>query len=402
MVGAIESAAAVAVQVPSAADAAKAANDAYVYGLPLMEFVRQARQQTSVTVPNSQSDAPLNQFGSARQLADARNEVIVQPNNDTLYTMGHVDLASGPLVVHVPAVPNHRYYSFEFLDPYTNVFGYVGTRTIGDGAGNFVLTGPGFKGRIPAGLGRVITTHRTAKEPSGVAFFDALGDALPANPPPAHDAAILRELATIGVGPGRHPSEEHLSAATLAALSTAVAKGHDNIYALRLKVAAPSVAANNGWFVPPPDIAAYGTDYALRGVVALFGIAANRPAEAMYIVGAVGGGVFLNGAHRYMIHFAPGHLPPARYFWSVTMYDQNFFLVPNAINRYEIGNRSPGLRRNRNGSLDIYPQRTAPAGHLSNWLPSPAGQFEVTLRLYGPKPAALKRTYVNPPITPTG
>ncbi|MGZ4174428.1 MAG: DUF1254 domain-containing protein, partial [Solirubrobacteraceae bacterium] len=237
---------------PSPAEAATAAHDAYVYGFPLMEFVRQRRQQTSVTVPNSQSDAPLNQFGSARQLADARNQVIVQPNNDTLYTMGHVDLAAGPLVIHVPAVPNHRYYSFEFLDPYTNVFAYVGTRATGDGAGNFVLTGPGFKGRIPAGLRRIrspyrrawivgrtlvygaadlpavhriqngyrllplsefirhgvnwqrprprrITTkHRTVTEPTGVAFFDALGDALAANPPPAHDAAILRELATIG------------------------------------------------------------------------------------------------------------------------------------------------------------------------------------------------------------
>ena len=160
------------------------------------------------------------------------------------------------------------------------------------------------------------------------------------------------------------------------------------------------MAANNGWFVPPADIAAYGTDYVLRGVVALFGIAANRPAEAMYIVGAVGGGTFLNGAHNYRIHFAAGHLPPARYFWSVTMYDQNFFLVPNAINRYEIGNRSPGLRRNTDGSLDIYLQHTAPAGHRSNWLPSPTGQFEVTLRLYGPKPSALQRTYVYPPITP--
>jgi hypothetical protein len=454
MVGAIESGSASAAPAPSAAAAAKAANDAYVYGFPLMEFVRQARQQTSVTVPNSLSDAPLNQFGSARALADARNQVIVQPNNDTLYTMGHVDLAAGALVVHVPAVPNHRYYSFEFLDPYTNVFAYVGTRATGDGAGNFVLTGPGFKGRIPAGLRRirspyrrawivgrtlvygsgdlptvhriqngyrllplsefirhgvnwkhptprrVVTKHRTVTEPTGIAFFDALGDALAANPPPAHDAAILRELKTIGVGPRLHPSAEHLSASTLAALTSAVANGHDNLYSLRLSLAAKSVAANNGWFVPPADIAAYGTDYVLRGVVALFGIAANRPAEAMYIIGAVGGSAFLNGSHDYRIHFAPGQLPPARYFWSVTMYDQNFFLVPNAINRYEIGNRSPGLVHNADGSLDIYLQHTSPAGHAANWLPSPTGQFEVTLRLYGPKPSALKRTYVYPPITP--
>lgn len=440
----------------SSAAQTKAANDAYLYGLPLMEFLRQARQQTSVTVPNTLSDAPLNQLGSARKLADAHQQVIVQPNNDTLYTMGHVDLARGPLVLHVPAVPHHRYYSFEFIDPYTNVFAYVGTRTTGDGAGNFVITAPGFKGRIPAGLHRIrspyrrawlvgrtlvsgasdlpavhriqdgyrliplseyvlhgpgwqpprphriITKHRTIKEPSGLAFFDALGDALVANPPPARDAAILHELATIGVGPGRHPSREHLSASTRSALIAAVANGPTQINALRTELATPSILANNGWFVPPADIAKYGTDYRLRAVVALFGIAANRPAEAMYIVGAVGGGALLNGAHNYVIHFAAGHLPPARYFWSVTMYNQAFFLVPNAINRYEIGNRSPGLHYNADGSLDVYLQRSEPAGHRSNWLPSPQGVFEVTLRLYGPLPTALHRTYVYPVIAQTG
>src|ERR1700733_4129186 len=77
--------------------------DAYDYGIPLMEFLRQAREQTSVTVPNSLSDAPLNQLGSARRLADANHQPIVQPNNDTLYTMGHIDLTAGPLVLHVPA-----------------------------------------------------------------------------------------------------------------------------------------------------------------------------------------------------------------------------------------------------------------------------------------------------------
>jgi hypothetical protein len=168
-------------------------------------------------------------------------------------------------------------------------------------------------------------------------------------------------------------------------------------------VAASSVLKNNGWFVPPPDIADYGTDYQLRGVVALFGLAANRPAEAMYIVGATDPmHNFLNGAQKYKIHFAAGHLPPARYFWSLTMYNQAFFLVANSINRYEIGNRSPGLRYNPDGSLDIYVQRTPPAGHQSNWLPSPAEQFQVTLRLYGPLGAALNRVYVYPPIARTG
>jgi hypothetical protein len=90
--------------------------------------------------------------------------------------------------------------------------------------------------------------------------------------------------------------------------------------------------------------------------------------------------------------------PPARYFWSLTVYDKNFFLVPHPIHRYEISSHTAGLRYNPDGSLDIYLQSDNPAGHASNWLPAPtAGQFQVTFRLYGPEPAALGRTYVYPP-----
>ncbi len=436
----------------------QAAQDAYVYGIPIMEFLRTARQQTSVTVPDQHSDAPVNQLGNARTLSNATEHVIVQPNNDTPYTMGHVNLAGGPLVLHVPAVPNHRYYSFEFMDPYTNVYAYVGTRATGDGAGNFLIVGPRWHGRVPHGLrvirspyqltwlaGRtlaygpsdlpevhriqngyqlvplgayervglryrpprprhIVTTPTRYAEPTGLAFFDRLGDALKQSPPPARDHAILSELATIGVGPGRHPSSEHLPAATVAALQAAVAGGPAAMVALKTQVAAPSVLANDGWFVPPPDIAAYGTDYKLRAVVAINGLAANRPVEAMYIVGVMDSThAYLNGSHTYTIHFPAGQLPPARYFWSLTMYDSSFYLVANPLNRYEIGNRTAGLHYNADGSLDIYLGATAPPGHESNWLPSPAsGQFQVTLRLYGPEASALHRTYHYPPIVRTG
>src|SRR5581483_11060377 len=123
---------------------------------------RQARTQTSVTVPNQLSDAPINQLGNARHLANVKHQVIVQPNNDTLYSNAHLDLSAGALVLHVPAVPGHRYYSFEFLDPYTNVFAYVGTRTTGDGAGNFLITGPGWHGVVPAGMRRIRSPYGRA------------------------------------------------------------------------------------------------------------------------------------------------------------------------------------------------------------------------------------------------
>jgi hypothetical protein len=85
------------------------------------------------------------------------------------------------------------------------------------------------------------------------------------------------------------------------------------------------------------------------------------------------------------------------------MYDQNFFLVQNPINRYELASHTAGLKRNPDGSLDIYIQHTPPAGHESNWLPSPAsGRFEVTLRLYGPEASALRGRYTYPPIMRVG
>jgi hypothetical protein len=440
----------------SESQAQKVGTDAYVYGIALMEFVRQARIQTSVTVPNALSDAPLNQLGNARQLADVKHQVFVQPNLDTLYTMGHLNLSQGPLVLHVPAVPHHRYYSFEFLDPYTNVFHYVGTRATGDRSGNYAITGPRWHGHLPRGLHRIrsafqlawivgrtavygphdlsnvhrtqngyrliplkqyerhglrwhprrprriVKKHRSVPVPTGLSFFDQLGTALAADPPPKRDAAILRELRTVGVGPGLHPSQENLSAAVRAGLIAAAKNGMTDIYALRLSLAGKSIGVHNGWYVPSSDTGLYGTDYDLRAVVAVNGLAANRPVEAMYIVGAADQQhALLNGSHDYVIHFAAGHLPPARYFWSLTMYDESFFLVPNRLNRYALGNRSPSLKRNRDGSLDIYLQRTAPAGHRGNWLPAPAGQFEVTLRLYGPGKSALKGTYVYPHITRT-
>ena len=333
----------------------------------------------------------------------------------------------------------------------------MGTRATGDGPGSFAITGPGFHGRLPRGVRRIrsayqhvwlvgrtlvggpadlpavhrvqdgyrliplrafrkrglayapprpkqiITTHTKAVEPTGLAFLDALGDALAQNPPPARDAPILAELATAGIGPGLHPSQESLSTDVIAGLTAAVANGPADVYSQRVKLAAQSIAVNNGWYVASPDIGAFGTDYPLRAVVAVYGIAANRPIEALYPVGATDTtGHLLNGTNSYVLHFAAGQLPPARYFWSLTMYDQNFFLVPNPIDRYEIGNRSPFVK-NPDGSVDVYIQSSAPAGHEANWLPSPAaGTFEVTLRMYGPLPSVLNGSYRYPSITRTG
>ena len=368
--------------------------------------------------------------------------MIVQPNNDTLYTMGHLDLARTALVLHVPKVSGHRYYSFEFLDPYTNVFRYVGTRTTGDGAGNFLITGPGLprtgaarSAPDPLGLpalwlvGRTLVrgaadlpaVHRVqdgyrtdpagrlagsrpglARAPAGARGQPPSGrrrargawpsstrwaPRWPRTPRrPATPRSCARCARSASVRACIHPPSTSARPCS-ARCRPPGDSGYQHVFTVRTAIAAQSVLRHDGWFVPPFINGAFGTDYAYRAVVALFGIAANRPQEALYIVGVTDPThAYLDGSHSYVIHFAPGQLPPARYFWSLTMYDQNFFLVSNPLGRYALGSDTPGLRRNPDGSLDIYVQHTAPAGHLSNWLPAPAsGHFEVTMRLYGPR-----------------
>ena len=154
--------------------------------------------------------------------------------------------------------------------------------------------------------------------------------------------------------------------------------------------------------MPPPDIGAYGTDYTLRAVVALQGLAANRPAEAVYDVGITDSSLnFLNAAHAYVVHFAPRRLPPARYFWSLTAYDQNFFLVANPLKRYALGRSQPeSAAQRRRIARHLSPAHRARRRTAGNWLPTPAtGNFEVTLRLYGPRASVLDGTYKLPPIT---
>ena len=439
----------------SQAQAQQVGTDAYVYGIDPLEFDHQTQLDTSVTVPNQYGNAPINQVGNQRVLTTPANQhkEIVGPSNSTLYSNAHLDLTEGPIVLHVPPVPDHRYYAWEFLDPYLNVFHYVGTRTTGNSAGNYVVVGPKFKGKLPAGLtvvraaydhvwlfGRtlvygksdlpeahkiqdgykaiplhafervglayqppkprkVVTNPTDRGTPTGLAFYDALGDALAKYPPPARDHAILAEMASAGIGPGRHPSSENLPSDTAAGLTAAADNGPAHVFALRVQFASQGAAKHNGWFQTLPDTGSWGTDYAYRAVVAVYGICANRPVEATYGVGVQDStGTLLNGSHSYRIHFPAGNLPPVKYFWSMTVYNIQTWLIANNYGKYSIGSNK-GVKYNKDGSLDVYVQPTPPAGHETNWLPDPPNtQFILITRMYGPKPSVVNGTYQYPSI----
>jgi len=154
----------------------------------------------------------------------------------------------------------------------------------------------------------------------------------------------------------------------------------------------------NGW-ISMFGLGDPGNGMLLRAAHAqLFPGPVNVPQEAMYwTTSGDGAGHTLSGAHDYIIHFPPGGLPPNNAFWSLTMGDAQNRFVANPINRYSVSDRS-GLMPNADGSVDIYLQNTAPAGHESNWLPAPSGKFILWLRVYIPGAAILNGKYTVPPI----
>ena len=150
------------------------------------------------------------------------------------------------------------------------------------------------------------------------------------------------------------------------------------------------------------NVGNFGGDYGTRAVVALVGLGANLPQDAIYPSAFVDGdGNPLSGENKYVIHFDKDATPPVNAFWSITMYDPDSFFVPNALNRYALSSWMP-LKRNRDGSLDLYLQKDSPGkDKQANWLPAPAGEFNVTLRMYWPTekaPSIIDGTWKPPAI----
>jgi hypothetical protein len=416
------------------------AAQAYVYGEAMLQEQRVIGR------------FPANTLISITQLADPTERLIPAPNVDTLYTTARLDLTSGPLILHVPE-EHGRYYTFQFMDAYTNSFAYVGRRTTGTHVGNYAVVGPGWHGHLPSGVKRITaptptvwvlgrTLVKSAADvarvnaiqheysltplsgypgrpsaalylprsplrpvalPTGLAFFDAMDAAMASNRSPASARALLRRFASVGIAPGRTVSTEHLSSAVRQGLLAGLKTGRAQVNRYQAAIKAASERRHNGWLVPPAATGNYGTNYLLRAYISQTALGANVPAEAEYPFAFVDHRrKRLRGTHRYVLHFAAGELPPVKAFWSLTMYDQGLFLIPNALNRYAIGDRTPGLRRNRDGSLDIVIQHTPPNGSRSNWLPAPAGRFALALRLYQPKAPVLRRTWPLPTLRRVG
>jgi hypothetical protein len=228
------------------------------------------------------------------------------------------------------------------------------------------------------------------------AYLGVLAEALKKNPPAPADAPMMVRIAKIGIVPGQDFDASKLPDALRIALKAAPRLAHAKIMA-HVRDAG---ALENGWIVTTRT-GRYGTEYLQRATVTAVGLGANRPQDAVYPMSEKGAdGHEYSGLYRYVLHFDKGQEPPVKGFWSLTMYDDKYFFVPNPLNRFTLSQRDK-LTTNPDGSVDLYLQRDNPGGDKeANWLPAPPGKFIPMLRLYWPTetpPSILDATW-KPPL----
>lgn len=430
--------------------AAEIGVDAYIYGYPLVTMEYTRRVMTNVEKPEG-THAPMGQFLRMREYPNAKFKDITAPNADTLYSTAWLDVSKEAYVLSLPD-EDGRYFLMPMLSGWTDVFQVPGKRTTGTKAQAYVITGPNFKGQLPEGLkelksptslvwilGRTYCTgtpedykachaimdqyklvplssygkpytpplgkvdpsidSKTAvreqvNKLSAVEYFTLLAKLMKENPPAPEDAPLLAKIAKIGLVPGQDFDTSKLPADAAKSIPETAQKaimGH-------FKQAGTD---ENGWIFTTKT-GLYGTDYLQRALITAIGLGANRPQDAVYPTSDVDGeGKSYSGANKYVLHFPKGQTPPADGFWSLTMYNGEYFFVDNPLNKYTVSPRN-SLKYNDDGSLDIYLQHDSPGQDKEpNWLPAPKDKFILMMRLYWPRetpPSIIDGTWKIPPV----
>jgi len=416
-------------------------DSAFQYAYPLYALA-QTRYRAVQDPSNPQGHSP-NTLRHERELSDHTSRWITAPNNDTLYSNAWLDLSRGPVRVRADAMPRGRYWSIAFMDAFTNNFAVLGQRLDDEGPVDVTLAGPRDHGtsapgrvmRAPghdvwmfcrclvegpedlphshamqdrlhvlgpadeARAGRVVPTR--SRDPHN--FLAVVNELLARNPAPPSERALLERWSAVGLRPGAVGAWHDIEDDARTAWTVRIGIAHENLR----RASATGRREVQGWIASAVEMGDFGANYPLRASVALGGLGALPPVEAMYFVRFHDdSGGLLDGRNRYVLTVPPGGIPTDS-FWSFSMYeptpDSQRFFVANPIRRYSIGNRTPELVVGADGSLDVALQHEAPLDERlrANWLPAPAGLFQISLRTYLPRPELRDLTAAMPRITRT-
>jgi hypothetical protein len=422
---------------------------AQVFGMPTIDLYR-ILDSFALDPSSPEFKAPVGQFAHSRRLADPSDRSIVAMNVDTPYSYAWLDLRDEPVVLTLPAFEPDRYVAAELFDLYTYIVGYVSPRTNGTSGGSFLITGPGQSAgdtdlpvfACPTQLCLVLVRTQLlgdADLPNVVALQDQMSvqpladwlgreyrsstptpglDPIPpvdvrARPTvqalrvlawmlrfmptlPEH-AEVRSALATVGIGGGDPTALDEVLAdpGRVAQLEAGLDAGLDDVLAR-----ARGVRSSAEIFGSREQL---GHDDLSRAAGAYLGILGNAAEEYLGVgYQADAHGRPLVGSTAYTITFPPGGLPPVDAFWSITLYDADRFLYPNALNRYLLGSRDlPQMHRAEDGTLTLVLQHAAPQESLlTNWLPCPAGLFHLAFRTYQPGEAIRTGAWEAPPVIP--
>jgi hypothetical protein len=403
---------------------------------------------------------PFNQVSCEARLFTLDDKAVVTPNADTPYCMFWMDLRAEPLVLTVPEMEPERFYHFQLVDLDTHNFAYVGTLTTGNGAGQYLVTGPGWDGEKPDGIidmirsetGFVFNITRTqllgpddlatVREIQYSYDLTPLSAFLGTDAPPARtlpnfptwdegsqfderffgyldfmlslleapgqgEEALWNRLARLGIGSGKSFDFAALPPEIQEAMKAGVTEGFGEIEKfVRDYGGDPLVSAKifgtRGFLTESAEVN-YGQEnhHLIRAVAAHMGLYGNSGAEAIYPV-------YLTDADqqpldastsRYTLTFEEGMLPPVNAFWSLTMYDgRTQLFIENPLNRYLLNSTMMDqIQRGADGSIVLHIQKDSPgANRETNWLPAPDGPFYMVLRLYGPQATALEGEWMPP------
>jgi hypothetical protein len=430
------------------------ARDVYLYAYPLVIMDLTMRQATNVADASSvPRRAPLNQFAHFRAYPGAGDKEVVRFNFDTLYSFAWIDTRMEPVILSIPDSQG-RYFLAPLLDMWTDVFAVPGTRTTEGKPGHYAITAPGWRGELPTDVERIeaptsmawLMTRTQTNGPAdyanvhqfqdglqltplsqwgkpysppvgqpvrqdvdnrtpplqqvnamdGVQLLSRFAELLQSYPPHANDYPILHRMRALGLEPGKDFDTGRFNPAQLQVLRGIAKQSQQELY--QLIVTSAVGKAKNGWNWSD-NLGTYGTDYRRRAIVALAGLGANLPEDAIYPSSPVDAeGQPYSGENAYVLRFEAGQLPPAEAFWSLTMYDHEGFQVGNPINRFALGSHD-ALKYGADGSLELYLQHRSPGqDKASNWLPAPKGNFQIMLRLYSPKPVVMSNTWAPPAV----